>query len=349
MLTGAKLTLDVTASALDRPDIVLAVTVAPLDGQPTATVELGTLVRGRQSYTADTPMCTGGCRLVQVTLRLPPYVGPTVVVTLHSPPATDWRVATGASATSGADGITFTLPMTSQPGAGDLRPAGGPDQLPVVTTAPLPADTFKTFGGKAVPATESARRPAARVGTGGALVDLEYADLLAADDGRAEGAEVWLSATAPPTIVDALRAQGLTVTGRRTVADARAGIAAGGTALGLRFYLLAGLLSVALGAAGLAVAAIGTTTADLRALRVQGLRRSTGTLVEPFAVLALVAAAGVAGVLAAAVAWFAVGGTLPGLTGTGPPPLAVPAATVAAALLVLAVAGLAAQATAARR
>ncbi|GAB3826540.1 hypothetical protein [Dactylosporangium cerinum] len=270
MLTGAKLTLDVTASALDRPDVVLAATVAPLDGQRTGVVELGTLVRGRQSYTTDTPMCTKGCRLVQISVRLPPYVGPTVVVTLHSPPAADWRVAAGASAATGADGITFTLPMTSQPGAGDLRPAGGPEQLPVVTTVPLPADgTFKTFGGRAVPVTGSDAARLPRVGTGGALVDLEYADIFAADDGRADGAEVWLSASAPPTIVDALRAQGLTVTGRRTVADARAGIAAGGTALGLRFYLFAGLLSVALGAAGLAVAAIGTTVADLRALRLQ--------------------------------------------------------------------------------
>lgn len=350
MLTGASLTLDVTAATLDRTDVVLAATLAPLDGRPTATVELGTLVRGRQSYTAETTMCTQGCRLVELAVRLPPYVGPAIVVTLHSPPAADWRTAPGATATSGADGVTFTLPMTSQPSAGSLRPAGGPAELPVVTTAPPPENgTFKTFGGKAVPAEVSTATHLPRVGTFGALVDLEYADLFAADDGRAENAEVWLSATAPPTIVDALRAQGLTVTGRRTVADTRAGIAAGGTALGLRFYLFAGLLSVALGAAGLAVAAIGTSTADLRALRVQGLRRATGTLVEPFVVVALVAAAGLAGVLAAAVAWVAVGGALPGLTGTGPPPLAVPAATVAAALLVLALAGLAAQATATRR
>ncbi|MEV4514045.1 hypothetical protein AB0K00_34430 [Dactylosporangium sp. NPDC049525] len=347
MHTGATLSLDVTAATLERTDIVLDATVAPLDGQPTATVELGTLLRGRQSYTAETPMCTRGCRLVQLTVRLPPYVGPTIVVTLHAPPAAQWRTAPGATATTGADGITFTLPMTSQPAAGVLRPAGGPDQLPVLTTMPL--DTFKTFGGKEVPATVSTATRLPRVGTTGALVDLEYADLFAADDGRAENAEVWLSATAPPTIVDALRAQGLTVTGRRTVAETRAGIAAGGTALGLRFYLFAGLLSVALGAAGLAVAAIGTSSADLRALRVQGLRRSAATLVEPLVVVALVAAAGLAGVLSAAVAWVAVGGTLPGLSGTGPPPLATPAATVAGALLVLAVAGLAAQTTAGRR
>jgi hypothetical protein len=350
LLTGAALTLDVSAPTLERTDIVLAATLAPLDGQPTATVELGTLVRGRQSYTTQTSMCTRGCRLVQLAAQLPPYVGPTIVLTLHNPPAARWQTAPGATATTGADGITFSLPMTSQPNAGVLRPAGGPDQLPVLTTAPLADDgTFKTFGGKAVPATASIATRLPRVGTAGTLVDLEYADLFAADDGRAENAEVWLSATAPPTIVDALRAQGLTVTGRRTVADARAAIAAGGTALGLRFYLFAGLLSVALGAAGLAVAAIGTSTADLRALRVQGLRRATGTMVEPLVVIALVAAAGVAGVLAAAVAWVAVGGTLPGLTGTGPPPLAVPVATVAVALLVLTLAGLAAQTTTSRR
>ncbi|MDG6108590.1 hypothetical protein Daura_14430 [Dactylosporangium aurantiacum] len=349
ILTGATLTLDVTASTLDRPDVVLAATLAPLDGRPTSTVELGRLVPGRQSYTAPTPICTAGCRLVEIAVRLPSFVGPTVVVTLHAPPTTDWRVASGASAAPGAGGITFTLPATTQPDAGVLRPAGSLDQLPVVTAVPLPDATFKTFGSRPVPAAPSAAARLPRVGTGGALVDLEYADLLAADDGRADGAEVWLSATAPPTVVDALRAQGLTVTGRRTVADARAAIAAGGTALGLRFYLFAGVLSATLGAAGLAVAAIGTTTADLRALRVQGLRRATGTLVEPLVVAALVTAAGLAGVVAAAVAWLAVGGTLPGLAGTGVPPLGVPAVTVAGTLVLLAVAGLTAQAAAARR
>ncbi|MET7418729.1 hypothetical protein [Dactylosporangium sp. NPDC005555] len=346
--TGGKVTLDVTAVTIDRPDLVLTATVAPLDGQSTGTVELGKLVAGRQSYTGESPMCVRGCRLVEIAVQLPPYVGPATVVTLHSPPTTEWRLGPGATATSGPDGVTFSLPMTSQPGAGALRPGGGPEALPVVTSVLPAGDTFKTFGGKAVPATATVARRLPRVGRGGALVDLEYADLFAADDGRATGAEVWLSATAPPTVVDALRAQGLTVTSRRTVADTRSGIAAGGTALGLRFYLFAGWLSAALGAAGLAVAAIGTTTADLRALRVQGLRRTTSTLVEPLVVLALVAAAGVAGIVAAAIAWIAVGGTLPGLTGTAPPPLAVPAATVAVALPALAAVGLAAQAAAGR-
>ncbi|MEV0563139.1 hypothetical protein [Dactylosporangium sp. NPDC050588] len=346
--TGAKIALDVTVSVLDRPDVVLTATLAPLDGQPTATADLGKLVLGRQTYTGETPMCVRGCRLVEIAAKLPPYVGPTIVVTLHSSPPTEWRTAPGATAVRGADGITFSLPMTSQPGAGVLRPAFGPAELPVATTAPLPDAEFKTFGSKAVPVAEFSATRLPRVGTAGALVDLEYADLTAEDDGRATGAEVWLSATAPPGIVDALRAQGLTVTGRRTVADTRAALAAGGTALGLRFYLMAGWLSAALGAAGLAVAAIGTSTHDLRALRVQGLRRSTGTLVEPFVVLVLVAAAGVAGVLGAGLAWFAVGGTLPGLKGTGLPPLGVPAATVGVMLAALAVAGLTAQAAASR-
>ncbi|MFF5231763.1 hypothetical protein [Dactylosporangium sp. NPDC000521] len=346
--TGAKIAFDVTVSALDRPDVDLTAVLTPLDGQATASADLGKLVLGRKSYTGETPMCVRGCRLVEIAVKLPPYVGPTIVVTLHSPPATDWRTAPGATAVRGADGVTFSLPMTSQPGAGALRPAYGPAELPVATTAPLPDAEFKTFGGKAVPVAEVSARRLPRVGTTGALVDLEYADLFAEDDGRATGAEVWLSATAPPGIVDALHAQGLTVTGRRTVADTRTAIAAGGTALGLRFYLLAGWLSAALGAAGLAVAAIGTSTHDLRALRVQGLRRSTGTLVEPFVVLALVAAAGVAGVLGAGLAWFAVGGTLPGLKGAGLPPLGVPAATVAVASAALAVAGLTAQAAASR-
>jgi hypothetical protein len=342
VLDTAAVNLDVTVSQLDRPDIALAVTVAPFDGRATTTAELGALSPGRHTYSAALP-CTGGCRLVKLTVRLPPYVGPTVVLTVHNPPGTEWRTAPGASAAPGAGGgVTFTLPATSRADAGTIRPVDVPDVLPVVSTGPLPPDgSFVTFDSEPVTAAVVATVDhLPRLGTNGMLVDLEYADRLAVDS-SAKDAEVWLSADAPPSVTDALIANGLTVSSRTTVAAARTALAGEGTALGLRFYLLAGLLAVALGASALVVGTVGASSADLYALRRQGLPARLAGTVEPLVALLLVLVAGVAGVLAAAVAWVAVAGRLPGLHGVGLPPLGGPALTFGAALLLLAVVALA--------
>ncbi|UWP79336.1 hypothetical protein Dfulv_29725 [Dactylosporangium fulvum] len=342
LVTGDRIDLDITVTQLDRSDVGLEMTVAPTGGQAAMTAYFGSLRLGRHTYSIGVP-CTGGCRVVAVTVKLPPYLGPTVTLTVHNPPATEWRLAPGASALSATGGgVAFTLPATGRDGAGTIRPVDAPEVLPVVSTGPLPPDG--AFGGldrKAVAAKVVAtvdRLP--RLGDNGAFVDLEYADRLALDS-DADGAEVWLSADAPQAIVDTLVANGLAVGDRRTVADARALLAGEGTALGLRFYLIAGLLAVALGGAALVVGTLGTNRTDLRALRAQGLPARAAALVEPLAALRLVLTAGLAGVLAGVVAWLVAAGSMPGLNGTGVPPPGPPGLALGGALLVLAVVALA--------
>ncbi|MFG2039787.1 hypothetical protein [Dactylosporangium sp. NPDC048998] len=332
-VSGTTLSLDITVTRLDRTDNALTVAVAPLGGRPTVTAELGALVAGRHTYAAAVP-CASGCRIVQLAVRVPPYAGAPVELTIHGAPTTAWQAPPGATVAASGGDVTVSLPAGPGPGAGVLRPDDGPPVLPIVTTGPLPPDgLFTGFDRqRPVPAEVAATVPRLpRLGTG-ALVDLEYADRLAVDSG-ASGAEVWLSADAPPAILDALTAAGLTIDARRTVADARAELAGEGTALGLRFYLVAGVLAVVLAAAALLSGAAEASSADLAALRAQGLPARRAAAVEPLAAVLLVLAAGLVAVPAAAVAWVAAAPPeLRGLPPAGPPALAL-----AAALVVLAV------------
>jgi hypothetical protein len=146
-----------------------------------------------------------------------------------------------------------------------------------------------------------------RLGAHGALIDLECADRLAGDSGTVEHPEVWLAPDAPPSIADALTAAGLTVTGEWTRAAERALLRRSGGALGMRFSLLAGVVAVVLGAAGLVTTTLGANRADLVALRRQGVPVRVIRRVEPVATVALVTVALVAGAVAATVAWYAIG------------------------------------------
>jgi len=84
------------------------------------------------------------------------------------------------------------------------------------------------------------------------------------------------------------------------VADVRAELAGQGAALGLRFYLVAGILAVVLAGAALLSGTVEASTADLANLRTQGLAARRAATVEPVAAVLLVAAAGFAAVPAAA-------------------------------------------------
>jgi len=335
-VTAGTLTLDITVNQSDRPDFTLTLTVAPSDGGANQSTEIRGLHPGRATYQTRLP-CTSGCRLVQLGVQVPLSVGPATVLTVHTPLGTGWRPPPGGTATPAAGGgVTFTLPATGRNDAGTIMPGDAPAVLPIVSTAPLPPEgTFTTFDTLTVAGTVVQRVPALpRLGTDGAIVDLEYADRLAAGS-SADGAEVWLSAATPPSVLDALAANGLTINSRTTVADVRAALAAEGTALGLRFYLIAGLLALALGAAAIVVGTVGASTADLWALRRQGLPARLARTVEPLVGLLMVAVAGGLGLVAAAAAWVTTAGRLPSLRGVGAPPLVQPALVFGAAVLFL--------------
>ncbi|GAA4257654.1 hypothetical protein GCM10022255_075320 [Dactylosporangium darangshiense] len=334
-VTGTRLSLDITVTRLDRADDSLSVAVAPLDGRPTAAVELGALAAGRKTYSADMP-CAAGCRIVQVAVRLAAFGTEPVELTVHNAPSTAWQPPPGGAATASGADVSVTLPPGTGPGAGILRPDDGPAVLPVAGTGPLPPDGLFVGFDKQHPAPAAVvasipRLP--RLGTSGTLVDLEYADRLAVDS-AAHDAEVWLSADAPPAIAEALAAGGLTIDARHTVADARAALAGEGAALGLRFYLVAGVLAVALAAAALLSGTVEAATPDLAALRAQGLAARRAATVEPLAAVLLVLAAGlVAEPVAAAARAAAAPAQLRGLPPAGPPAVALGAAMAALAVV----------------
>jgi hypothetical protein len=312
-LTGAGVDLDGTATDLAGVAPRLTALVAPADRDERVVLRFGNLVLGRHTYHADTPACAAGCRLVDVEVDLPSYVGKTVRLTLHrlgDRPFTGWQAPAGATATPTADGLALALPTSSRRAAGQIRPPDVPGRLGVVTTGALPSDG--EFAGSPVAVSPVGTVPALpRLGATGTLVDLSDADLVATDSGLTAAGEIWLSAAAPPSLVDRLVASGLTVTGRNTIGDERAVLARQGSALALQFYLLAGALSVVLGAAGLVVTTVTEARGDLWRLRPQGLKARVVRRVDLWTPAAVVLAALPLGMIGGAVAWLVVGSGWP--------------------------------------
>src|SRR5207248_1872253 len=110
------------------------------------------------------------------------------------------------------------------------------------------------------------------LGGSGVLVDLESA-VRGAGTGGADGtAQVWLSAAAPPSIVDRLRAAGLMVLGEDSVTGRQDRLDRQSTAATQRFQLLTAALGLLLAAAAVWVAAAverGPRAGELVDLRAQ--------------------------------------------------------------------------------
>jgi hypothetical protein len=175
-----------------------------------------------------------------------------------------------------------------------------------------------------------------RVGSAGALVDLEYADRVSADGGAALAPEVWLSADAPPAVLTHLAEQGLIVTAERDAAAVRTRLDGEGPALALWFHLFTAALAVLLAAGGITmIAAVDRTAraADQSVLRTQGLSRAALRRASLWTYPALVLAAGVLGLGTALAVWRLTGWSLPvfGAT-THLPSLPLPHWPVTAAL-----------------
>jgi hypothetical protein len=265
-----------------------------------------------------------------------------------------WRAAaTGRAMQVSArrGGLTLSLPAPEHrfDGRVFLMAAGLP--LPTVLAGPAPESwrlgdaNLNVFGGGLVPVRVAGTAPLLPVlGGAGVLVDLDAAQRLSAVSASAGTYQVWLAAGAGPGIVERLAAAGLIAVGDDSV-EARAGrFAARGPAVAARFRLFGAVLGLLAAAAALAVAIAAARrphSADLRALRRQGLpaRVAAGVARAGSGVVVL---AGVAtGLLAAGVARFIAGPPLPYFAdGWHPPtppeplpPLALLAAGAAALLL----------------
>ncbi|WP_345514776.1 FtsX-like permease family protein [Phytohabitans houttuyneae] len=302
------------------------------------TVDFGQLAAGRRSYQMDLSGCGGECRLAALELASLAEGGdtpPDRPVRFHSltsggaavPALVDvsrWRgparVDGQGPTVSAADGAVdlTTPPVASRPGVdrtGLAYLVDSPVPLPVAHTRLASASgdpgdpRLSLFGGDEVPVRFSGAVTALpRVQARGYLVDLEFADRLAADPGLGDEAQVWLADGAPDTVVDRLREQGLAVHADDSIDAARARYGEQGPPLALRFQLLAGALGVFLAALALAVAAAverPDRAAELSALRTQGLSRRAVRLIG-YGGYAVLVVAGVAIGIGAA----ALGGTL---------------------------------------
>jgi hypothetical protein len=330
--TGTSLRLTATwqpVAPAGSPVMVAAVVVTRAGDL--ATVRFGPLRPGRADYTAATPFCAEGpCRLVSVGLAptgsnaVPPAAGSRLVLSEldQADPAapvvstamfadrTRWRndvrpnFAFGQLTTDDA-GLAFAVPTPDE--SGQPKPAipdpayvyDSPVPLPMVVigadtkVGPVDDPALLVFGDTAAPVTPVAQaRSLPRLGTSGVLVDLAEADRVLPVGSTVGTMEVWLSAAAPPDIVERLGAAGVRVISVDSRADRLAQLSAEGTAVAQRFQLLVGLAGVALALFSFAAWAAAERTLrgrELLALRRQGLTVKATRTAAAGGYLALVA------------------------------------------------------------
>ena len=325
-LTGDRLTL--VATPFGATEVLLHLRTLS-DGQP-VTVHFGPLeVAGRAAYEATVAGCAAGCRLVAVEPVGPPgaalevhelRAGADVVYASVLGDPRRWRGpvsgTTGPVIASGPTGVRLEIPGEGRFGA----PPPDPRAYVVDAAVPLPVAVagelrrpellgdrrLKVFGGAGVPIVTRPAPLLPRVGTGGVLVDLEYADRVVPDAGTGDVLQVWLSPEASGGFLDRLAAQGVTVTGEDSVVAARARFARQGSATASRFAVLAAAFALLLVVGVVIVLAAVERVprgAELAALRAQGLSSRAARRVAVLSYLPVVAIAVLVGLAAAAIAW----------------------------------------------
>jgi putative ABC transport system permease protein len=328
VLTGRGVALDASVDGPVPDKLTVSVALVPLVSGDASTVELGTVTPGRHTYSGSVASCLSGCRLAAITLTgagqggaVPPITlrelrttgpGATVVSGAQFAAAGRWRAVSGTSAPVGGDGLAVAFPVDGQADAVSIRPVDTPYPLPVAGTAGT--GPFAGLDGKPVQVTPARVAGLPALGRSGTYVDLEYAIRLAQSTDLAITPQVWLGPAAPPDVVDRLARQGLTVVGEQRADTVRADLAREGSALALWFHLVAAGFAVVLAAGGsLVVAAVDRRrrAEDLSALRLQGMARRTANRAGLLSHLLLALAATGLGIMAAAVAWWVLGGSLP--------------------------------------
>ncbi|MEU7870530.1 hypothetical protein [Dactylosporangium sp. NPDC049140] len=322
VLDGKAVRFDVGVTSQGNEPVRVKAVLESVTGRGSAVLDLGTVSAGEYTLGRTDAVCTDGCRLAALRLSSDRIGGAAIdaTLTLHGlsaatadlADASHWR-GTGGTLSATRDGLRFTVSGVLTDGAW-FQPADAPYPLPAVATVPLPP-SVAGIDGRPTDVRAAGRAEALpRVGSFGALVDLEYADRVSSDGGAAREPEVWLSASAPPEAKARLAAQGLVVTGERDVASVRARLDGEGPALALWFHLLTGALAVLLAAGGITmIAAVDRTAraADHDVLRTQGLSRAVLRRASLWTYPVLVLAAGVLGLAASLAVWRLTGWSLP--------------------------------------
>ncbi len=314
-VTGTAISANIDVAGSAQPPPRLAVDVYDTDTQFSSRVVLGPLRPGAHRYTgrlfAD---CPGGCRLLDLAVTWSPPTsaasttapGPSMTIDvtslsertaggrwtrLHAGLADPhrWRALTGVMhlhQTGAGLAARFTLNRFGTPVT--IGPADVPKALPVVVT-PLSASTASGHGGPLVVGLDGSTLPGHTVGTvpflpgvgaHAVLTDLAVAERYLFTRFAGATTQVWLSRTAPSSIIAALRAHGVRVVGTATAAAAIASLSHSGLTLAYLLYLVAaiaaGLLVVAATAFALSsaarrrqweLAALRAVGVDSRALR----------------------------------------------------------------------------------
>ncbi|WP_433205891.1 hypothetical protein ACQP00_38590 [Dactylosporangium sp. CS-047395] len=322
VMDGRMVRFDVDVTSTGKEPVRVKAVLVSTTGRGSAVSDLGTVNDGPYTLEHTDDVCTDGCRLAALRLSSDRIGGAAIDATITlrglSAPSADltdadhWR-ATGGTLTATGAGLRFAVRGVLTDGAW-FQPADAPYPLPAVSTVPLPAQVAGVDGRPTDvrPAGRAVALP--RVGSFGALVDLEYADRVSADGGAATSPEVWLNTAAPPDALARLAKQGLIVTGDRDIASVRTRLDGEGPALALWFHLLTGALAVLLAAGGITmIAAVdrASRAADASVLRAQGLTRASLRRAALWTYPALVLASGVLGLLAALAVWRLTGWSLP--------------------------------------
>ncbi|MCA2214209.1 FtsX-like permease family protein [Jidongwangia harbinensis] len=332
-VTGDRLTLRVRN---DRTVPTPLVAVLQHEGTGAVVeVPFGAVRPGERTVSAPVDGCRPppGCRLVRWQMATPPDAtgsparGALTIRSLTQPgprpeilgpgqlaDAARWRTdvtGLGLEVSATARGLTLAAGgRTDRPVGDRVYAVDSPLPLPVVLAGPRPAEWRfeEPFSARFGPGPTPVRPVGAAavlpvLGPAGVLVDLDAARRVAADAELGGTYQVWLAPDAPPSILDALRAAGLTVTGEASAADREEQLARQGRVVAARFGVLTAAAGLLLAAAVLAVAAAVERAAyleQLTALRVQGLPRPVA-VAAGYAGIGGLALAGLAGGLAAAV------------------------------------------------
>jgi putative ABC transport system permease protein len=326
-VNGGALDLDVTWSSPSPAGVSVVATLQATEG-PATTVAFGPLRAGRHTYPAPATNCSAGCRLVSLTVTSgadrPPADSVATVHAIGGVSAaglfgdrTRWRadVVEGAQIpriTTSPDGLAVTI--TTETLAGGTPLHAGVYVLDATTPVPVVSSGdfgLNSGGDPRTALTDSTAQPVRivaraallpRIGTG-LLVDLEYADRLAAIHTTGT-MQVWLAAGAPDSLTRQLTDAGLKIVAEQSVADRVDTLAAQGPPAALRFLLLVGFLGVLLALISFAVMAAvekRTRSAELSALRRQGMRQTAVRRIAVGGYAALIVAAVVVGAVTAAV------------------------------------------------
>jgi len=336
-VTGSRLVLR-AVNDTPVPMLVTAVLRNQASGA-TVPVTLGPVPRGEHTVAAAVTGCTPapGCRFLRWELSAPaaggrpgppPDSGSVTVRSLaqQNPPAdllgprqladiARWRSGTAARSldlTAAGGRLTMAIEpnLTGPDVPGNQAYAvGAPLPMPLVLAGPPPAAwrftdpaLYPSGDGYAPVRVAGTASALPVVGAAGMLVDLEATAGIAADTDLGGTFQVWLATDAPQSIVDALTANGLTVTADETAAARADRLAAQSPSVSRRFALLAAIVALLLAAATVAVAAAVDRDAQLgrlRALRLQGLPAPVARTTAYAGLAAMLAAGLLGGVLAA--------------------------------------------------